>query len=243
MLKELSEYLTGLGIKNVFTFSGVCFWDDKYEDSVAHERLISAVHGSMGELINVMGEADTILMSIQPSDDVYHTDFVRETKEYFTKNPSMDVYGYKKGYVMDYINRRLCEWNPKTTPPFYTIKFDRKVFTDPFQHIKFTGPYKSHEYVKDNMRAHYEDKRGFLVGTHGENISTIFNHPYAGHEFLGDNIERILQDFALVGVPPLKLPPSLRKWFMRQLPYGWRRKLRYLFGERFAARIYNWIRA
>lgn len=241
--KDLEKHL-----KVVFTYAGVCFWDDKHPDEEAYQRLVNSIHGSMGDLLNVMGECDTVLMSIQPSDDCYHSKFVEEAQNVLTSEgstmPDMKVYGYRKGYVMDYINRRLCEWNPTTTPPFYTIKFERETFADPFKHVKYIGPYKSHEYVKDYLKAHYHpDQRGFVVGTHGENISTIFDHPFTGHEYLGDNIDRILYDFGLNMVGPLKLRLSLRKWIMRKLPHGWQRKLRYLFGERFYARFYKFIRS
>ena len=182
-------------------------------------------------------------MTIQPSDDVYHSGMVEEVQSFFREEKDVHVFGYRKGYVMDYVNRRLAEWNPKTTPPFYTIRFPRETFMDPLKHVDYTGPYKSHEYVKDFLRSEYVEHRGFLVGTHGENISTIFNHPYAGHEFLGDNVDRTLSAFGLQGVPNLKIRTSLRKAFMRSLPHGWQRKLRYWLGERFYAHVYNWFRS
>lgn len=237
---ELEAYLKERFDKVVFTYAGVCFWDDKYPDDVAHERLIDAIHGSMGPLLNEMNSSDTVLMTIQPSDDCYIFDALETMRERLL-NSDFQVVGFKKGYVMDYTNGYLAEWNPKTTPPFYTIKFSRETFGvhHPLKHLEYTGPYKSHEYVKDYLKAKYLDHRGFLVGTHGENISTIFNHPYTGEE----------QDSAKVslyfGIPlePLKLPVSLRKSIMRKLPHGWQRKLRYLLGEKFYAKIYAWIRS
>jgi len=242
-VKELKRYLDTLGVPNVFTYAGICFWDDKYPDEQARDRLINSIHYSVGELMETIGEAETILMTIQPSDDCYHSTMVQETRDYFNAHPDMDLFGYRKGYVMDYVNQRLAEWNPQTTPPFYTIKYTRENFTDPLKHLKFTGPYKSHEYPKDYMKADYIETRGFLVGCHSENISTIFSHPYTGHESLGSNLTSILSDFGIESADKLKLPFSFRKWFIRQLPYGWRRKLRYIFGEKFAAPIYSWIRS
>lgn len=231
------------GLRVVHTYAGVCFWDDKYPDELARDRLINSVHESMPELLNIMGDASEVLMTIQPSDDVYHSNMVSEVQAFFQQNPTVNVFGYRHGYVMDYVNRRLAEWNPKTTPPFYTIRFPRETFMDPLKHLAYTGPYKSHEYVKDFLESRYVESRGFLVGTHGENISTIFNHPYAGHEFLGGNVDAILADFGLAGVPPLHIRTSLRRAMMKHLPHGWQRKLRYWLGERFYARIYDWIRS
>lgn len=228
----------------VFTYSGICFWDDKYPDEEAYARLVNSVHGSMGELLNHIGECKEVLMTIQPSDDVYHSSMVQETQDFFKGNRKTHVYGYRRGYVMDYVNRRLAEWNPKTTPPFYTIRFPRETFMDPLKHLAYTGPYKSHEYVKDYLPAIYdEDKRGFIVGTHGENISTIFNHPYTGHEFLGSNIEDILGQFGLREVPPLEISTGIRRRIMKRLPHWWQKKLRYWLGEKFYARIYDFLRA
>ena len=95
-IKELKQYLEGVkDFRSVFTYSGVCFWDDKYPDEVAYDRLITAVHGSMGELFNVMGDADTILMTIQPSDDCYTTDMVENMQGAFRQFP--DVQAARRG--------------------------------------------------------------------------------------------------------------------------------------------------
>lgn len=242
-IQELERHIKSLGLRTIFTYSGVCFWDDKYPDDVARDRLIKAVHGSMGELINEIGESQTVLMTIQPSDDCYYDKMVEETQTFFKENPHMDVFGYRRGYVMDYVNDRLADWNPTTTPPFYTIKFTRENFTETLKHINFTGPYKSHEYVKDFMKATYIDTRAFLVGTHGENISTIFNHPFAGHEYLGDNVWITKSNFGLQNARTLLIRTGLRKTLMRKLPRGWQRKLRYWLGERFYAKIYDFLRS
>lgn len=243
LVKEFQSFLELQPFRTVFTFAGVCFWDDKYPDKIAHERLLNAIHGSMGDLLNVMGEAEEILMTIQPSDDCYHKDMVKDVQSYFASDTKTHVFGYTQGYVMDYLSGRLCEWNPKTTPPFYTIRFTRKVFTDPNEHARYIGPYKSHEYVKDFLPSIYLSFRGFIVGTHGENISTIFNHPFAGSEFSNDTRKAILSGFGLSEIKPICLKTGFRRKIMRLLPYGWQRKLRYWLGERFYARFYDFIRA
>ena len=250
IVQDFAEKLSKIEeLKFIHTWAGIPFYDDKYEDEIARKRLLEALHGSMGELINSMGECDEVYMTIQPSDDLYYSGMVEETHQYFEKHPEMNVFGYKKGYVMDYVNQRLCDWNPKTTPPFYTIKFSRGTFIEPLKHIEFTGPYKSHEYVKDFLKAEYIDKKGFLVGTHGVNISTVFDHPYTGHEYLGSNIQDILKDFGLKDVKKLKLPFSMGSVIFKRMPYGAKRKLRYWSGEKkwilrpLFALIYNILRA
>lgn len=245
-VRELEKWLNhNTNLKVVFTYSGVCFWDDKYPDDVARERLINAIHGSMGELLNIMGECDTVLMTIQPSDDCYHGKMIEETQRFFKENPTMDVFGYRRGYVMDYTKLKIAEWNPTTTPPFYTIKFEREIFTNPLAHINFTGPYKSHEYVKDYLKSYYSDyNRGFIVGTHSSNISTVFDHPYTGHQYNGDNIIRILSEFGISKVKKLKTPFSIMGMIFSRLSYKTKRRLRYLAEKkRFYAIIYNILRS
>jgi hypothetical protein len=222
----------------IFTYGGLCFWDDKYEDAIAHQRLVMSLHHSLKTLVNYVGDVDEVLMSIQPSDDCYNKYHVETVQEFFNQTEAYDAHGYTKGYLMNYQTGELKEYNPKTNPPFFTIRFKKETFIDPLRHLKFTGPYKSHEYIGDHMRYHTEDMRGFLVGTHGENVSTHFNHPYGG-----ENVPKeILQDFGLELVEPLKIRYSIRKQILRRLPYRVQRKLRYIFGERFYSRLYNFLR-
>jgi hypothetical protein len=139
---------------------------------------------------------------------------------------------------MDYLTGRVAEWNPKTNPPFYTIKFKREVFIDPLRHVSFAG-FKSHEYLGDNLRLLPLYERGFLVGTHGENISTVFNHPFKGN----DVPRTVLENFGIDGAPNLEIDTSLRKKIMRLLPHKVQRKLRFWLGERFYAKLYDWLRS
>ena len=240
---ELKEWLDTTGIKSVFTYSGIAFWDDKYDEVTARVRLLDALHGSMGALINVMGEADTVLLTIQPSDDVYDKRAVEGVRHVLSTTDNQ-AFGFSKGYIMDYQIGKLAEWNPKTNPPFYTIKFPRDIFIDPLKHAEYTaikedcGQYKagtpipSHEYVGKALKYAYVDERGFLVGTHSDNISTIFKHPYAGEQFSGEERYNILKNFGLQDLPLLKVKFSLRKKLMRKLPHKVLRKLRFLAGEK-----------
>lgn len=233
------KYLEGMnGLSVIFTYAGVCFWDDKYPERVAHDRLATALHDSMPELLNAMGEATEILMTIQPSDDCYYKSMVEDVQNAFAQNPEIQALVFPKGYVMDYTTKKIAEWNPKTSPPFYTIKFPRGVFIDPFKHIEYAG-IESHEYLPTRLATGKAELRGFLVGTHGENISTIFDHPFRG-EFVP---AAVLGEFGLSGVDPLTLPISIRKRVMRMLPHGWQRKLRYWLGERGFAKIYDFLRS
>ena len=68
LIKGLKEYMgTIKEFLTVFTHSGVCFWDDKYPDTEAQNRLATAIQGSIGELLSVMDtSSDFTYMTIQP---------------------------------------------------------------------------------------------------------------------------------------------------------------------------------
>ena len=253
LVKELKDYLDK-SFKSIFTYSGICFYDDKYPDEVARDRLVTSLHNSMGELLDVIGEVDYVYMTIQPSDDCYYSQMIEEVQEILKQKQAC---GYGHGLIMNYLTGEVADYNPLTNPPFYTIKFPRDIFTDPLKHLEFTalkhdvGKYKkgtplpSHEYLKD-VFPDYEviNKRGFLVGCHTDNISTFFNHPYKG-EAVG---KEILKDFGLDKTERLKLKFSFRKWLFGKLPFKVQRKLRWWAGEKrwilrpFFALIYNLLR-
>lgn len=236
IMQEFENWLRSRDNRIIFTYSGCCFWDDKYTDEVAHERLINAIHGAVPDVLNVIGDVDYVLMTIQPSDDCYWGGMVEQVQQTFDADPSLQAVTYRKGFVCDYKTLEVREWNPTTNPPFYTIRFARDVFVDPRKHLEYAG-IKSHEYVKEYNIKNFEE-RGFLVGTHGENISTVFNHP-----FTGQKLDDVLPMFGLRDVKPLTIATSWRRAFMRRLPHGWQRKLRYWLGERFAAKIYDFLRS
>lgn len=232
----------------VFTFGGICFYDDKFEDGEARTRLVSHLHETMHELINHIGDVKDVIYTIQPSDDCYDSWMVEEIQTLF-KNTDYQAIGYKHGYICNYQTKEVREYNCLTNPPFYSIRFPKSVFIDPFQHASYTalkmdvGKYKkgtplpSHEYVGNCLKYLQLPNRGFLVGCHGENISTHFNNPYAGEVVPSS----ILKDYGILNAPPLVISYSLRKALMKKLPYRVQRKLRYIFGEKIYQNIYKLI--
>lgn len=238
-VEELAEYLSEIpNYKFVFTFSGVCFWDDKYEDTEARQRLFNALRYALPNLFDWVPDCDDVYWLLQPSDDLYDKMTVESVKLAFAEK-EMQAVSYTQGYLCNYNTKEVREYNPKTNPPFFAIKFPREIFFDPGKHINYIGPYKSHEYIGEKLKMGYFEGRGFMVGTHGENISTHFNNPYGGAEVPADVFDR----FGISLVPPITLPISYRKWLMQKLPYRWQRKLRYVFGEKFYNVIYNYLRS
>lgn len=240
VIRELETYLINIFSKErvVFSYSGVCFWDDKYSDAEAHNRLSTSLHGTAKEIINHVGDCKDVVMTIQPSDDCYNKGMVEEVQRTF-KTSLYTVCGYGHGYIMNYQTGELRDYNPKTVPPFFSILFPRETFLDPLRHMKHTGPYKSHEYIGDTLKYVKLPGRGFLVGTHGENISTHFKHPYAGDIVPSATLER----FGILDVPTLSIKYSIRKQILRKLPHRVQRKLRYIFGEKIYQTLYNYLRS
>ena len=234
-VKELYTRLKSQ-FKTVFTYGGVPFWDDKYSDDDARERLIECLHRSVPELLDHIADCDEVVWLLQPSDDCYSSSTIQDMNTLFNQSDAQ-VASYKRGFIANYFTKEVLEYNPKTNPPFFAIRFPKDIFIDPGKHVAYTGPYKSHEYIGDKLKLKYLENRGFLVGTHTENISTHFKHPYGGAR-----MEGVLDIFGLENTQPLSLPFSVRKWFMRQLPHGWRRKIRYWFGEIIGTKIYNFLR-
>ena len=238
---DLADYLTEAGLRYIFTFSGICFYDDKYPLEEAKSRLVGNLHNTIGELLDDIGDVDYVYMTIQPSDDCYYAGAVDEIQR---ELENYEAVGYKHGYICNYFNLDVSEYNPKTNPPFYTIKFPKEIFIEPLDHANYTAtkvaipgypvgtPLPSHEWVKDCLNYKQIDKRGFLVGTHSENISTYYEHP-----FKGERVDRgFIRTFGLENVDILKLKKSLRKILLRKLPFKVQKKLRYY------SQLYNWLR-
>jgi hypothetical protein len=257
-VRELMSYLDNIKeFKAVHTFNGCCFYDDKYENDIARERLINNLHYTMGELLEAIGQTDYVLMTIQPSDDLYDLQTVEVLQKAFTEYPDIEGLGFSKGYICNYLTKEVREYNPTTNPPFYTIKFKKEDFIDPLRHIQFTGlksdvgkykkgtPLPSHEYVKDCINYDHLDGRGFLVGTHQDNISTAFSNPFAGEKVE----QEILKEFGIDKVEVLTVTFSLGRFIFSKLSYQVKRKLRYWSGEKqwilrpFFAIIYNILRS
>lgn len=254
VVQALERRMAASGLSYRFSYEGVPMYDDKYEHDAAVDRLAGTLNRVLGDLINLTDDCEEIYVLIQPSDDCYHKEAVASIKAAF-RDKQVQAAVFTEGFLCNYTTKELLEYNPKTTPPFAAVKFSRKVFFDPAAHLqhislkKDCGKYKagtplpSHEYLSDCLPTAILSGRGFLVGTHGENISTHFNHPYGGAKIEGEARDAVFEAFGLKDVPPAKIPLSFRKWLMRKLPYPVQRKLRFWFGEIIGNKLYNWLRA
>lgn len=238
LVDALDIYLTEVGLPHVFTYHGICFYDDKHPKEDARRILVENLHGTMGELLDDMGDVDEVLMTIQPSDDCFYSGAVEEIQREL--NSDLEAVGYKHGYIINYLTLEISNYDCLTNPPFYTIKFDKATFIDPVEHCDYTAlkhdvpgyetgtPLPSHEWVKYCLNYKQIDRRGFLVGTHGDNISTNWQIPYKGVGVLS----RVGVQFGLAGVGRLKVKVPLWKRLYLLFPHKVQRKLRYWWSEK-----------
>lgn len=188
LVEAFADFLAQTPIEAIFTYGGIMFWDDKYTEAQAHWRLWHALSDTLPALKEVVDDADTVLMTIQPSDDIYLPIATQWIRDSFQKTKNKTV-GFTRGYIMDYSTKEIAEYNPTTHPPFYTIRFPSYVFLNPKAHYEYIGPYHSHEYVPEFTPM---EPRMFVVGTHGENISTTYQHPYKGNILPTEEADEIL---------------------------------------------------
>lgn len=218
----VQEFVNSLGsirgLRVIVTYHGITMWDDKYSDEIAKQRLIHSLEKSLPELEQVI-EGDYVLDTIQPSDDIYMTNAVELIQKAAKKKDG--AFGWRKGYIMKYDSLDVAEYNPKTIPPFFTVKYPRETFLSPKKHFDF-APFRSHEYIADHLDYHdFRNKRGFIVGTHGENTST--SYALAGRKVSNE----VLIKAGLFGVEPLTVKKDkkriLKKKFLNLFPASWQR--------------------
>lgn len=207
----VQEFVAGLdklaGLATVVTYHGIMFWDDKYPDEIASQRLMTTLERTLPMLKDIVGGND-VLLTLQPSDDIYLGHAVSRIQEL---NVNMC---FSRGYMMNYATLEMAEYDPETFPPFSTIKFTADQFLNPTKHYEHTGPYKSHEYIPNQAT---DTDRSFIVGTHGENISTTWQHPYMGRRLTKDEVEAVLITAGLFGVEPLLLKKDLSRRMKKRL--------------------------
>lgn len=204
------------GMRFVHTFGGCCFYDDKYPPEIAKNRVMESLMKSLPALREwVPDDTDAVYLTIQPSDDMFLSHAVEQiqSSEYREKG----AVGYTSGYIMRYDTLEMSEYDPKTIPPFFTIMFNPAVFLDPVKHLNHIGPYESHEYIKDVLDFIPLEGRVFVVGTHGENISTSYNHSFRGKVLDGHERERILIKSGLLFVEPLIVEKDKKRRRMKKL--------------------------
>src|SRR3990167_49159 len=97
------------GLSVIHTFHGLCFYDDKYDDFTAKARLMNALEATLPELKMHVELHTHVLMTIQPSDDMFLSGAIEKIQEWAKKNDG--VCCWKKGYIMNYGTKEVAEYN------------------------------------------------------------------------------------------------------------------------------------
>jgi len=203
LVKELFAYICGQKWRAVFTFGGLCWWDDKYRFDKLQERL----KNTLPSLKDIVGDARYVYETVLASDDMYHKDVM----ESIQKQP----FAYKRalvhwqGLIRQTETNRLATWNPQPghLPPFYTIMYPADVFLDPKKHFDYMAGFKSHEDIERLFECVRLPDQRYCVNVHNKNISTYWNckdedgvehkHPYVGEEITGQEKDDILKNFGI----------------------------------------------
>ena len=211
LTRKFYQYMSKTDQPFVFTFGGLCFWDDKYPDNIEKDRLQKHLEASLPELEEVLAGKKYAYMTIQPSDDVYHTRMIEsiQQQEYQFKRALI----HWKGYVFNEQTKQLAEWKPFKghLPPFYTIMYPADVFLDPKKHFDYMRGFRSHEDITKLFNCIQLPDYRYCVLTHEKNISTAWNwhrlrffpflkkikHPFIKREFKGREKEEILNNFKI----------------------------------------------
>jgi hypothetical protein len=202
LTKQLFSHICGIEWRSIFTFGGLCWWDDKYRFDKLYQRL----KDTLPALKEIVGDAKYVYETVLASDDMYHKDVI----DSIDRQP----FGYKRalihwnGYIRNIKTGQVAEWNPPAghLPPFYTIMYPADVFLDPKKHFEYLKGFKSHEDIERLFECVRLPDRRYCVNVHGNNLSTFWEweengekhiHPYLGKEIKGKEKEKFNQDFGL----------------------------------------------
>ena len=225
-LKKIRHY------QFIFTYHGIMFWDDKYENDNLKERL----EQTLPELKEIIGKRKYVYETVQPSDDMYLCDAVEkiQLEDYKDKKAIC----YVAGYILNAQTGQLAEYNPLTNPPFYTLMYTTEQFLNPEWHFNWIRKIKSHELVGNYTNYFPYNERKFCVAVHGENISTNWSF-YKGREIEGKEkvevcgklgIDPFIKEFESLKQKSSAL--AVKRKIIQRIPFNnILRKLYYVFHE------------
>lgn len=198
LTKHIARAILESGLKCVFTFHGLMYFDDKFSDY--SPKLIARNIGMMmmshirnktiPNPLRIIRDAfsnknKTLVERIEKSLKSFNAagDWV-----YLTRIDSDDMFHkdvveliqsqeparkkalvFKQGVVYNVATTQLAEWNPTTNPPFHTIIFPADEFFDAQKHKDYYGLFQSHESITSEFNCTtLPDKHYCQVVNHGK---------------------------------------------------------------------------
>lgn len=222
-VQQLELYIQKLGIKAVFTYDGLMYWDDKFQAGLIEtcKNILRVVRqcwreknlSGLWRIRNVLNNKNkTLHQRLENSLAVLRTEIPEPTSwVYLTRIDSDDMFRRdlikniqkippfrgaitcSTGYVYNSFTGEMAEWNPPTNPPFHTIIFPGPDFFDARYYLQYMRTFKSHEDIPKVFTCLPAPERSYCVLIHGNHISTIWDHPFRGKLVN----PKILEDFTL----------------------------------------------
>lgn len=228
-IEQLRQELDDKRYNYVLTFTGMPMWDDRGDNQY---DLWRRLRGALPIVFkNVRNKPKKYVYETRlDSDDMYDIDAI----DIIQKQPYKEngAIGFKQGYVFDMATAKFGEWNPKTTPPFYTIMFPWNDFFDPFAHaMRYCARFKSHEEVSKNFDFTELKGRHYCVGIHHQNLGTLWNHPFRGAN-IGNGEQLAIEHFNFEYLPrrEYKATVSWLKTIFNYFPFHYLKRSKLLRG-------------
>jgi len=186
--KKIEQYIKDAGVKYVFTFDGLMFYDDRAPEKNAtwEQRLEKS--------LKVIGGQDSsdkyVYLTIFGSDDMFREDAVELIQK---QEPEVRKALYnRKGYVYDVVNKRLADWYNPYCIGNYTLIYPHYAFYNAKQHILYQDKLTTHEEVPKLFDAVELGEDLYCCCVHGKNISTLWQHDFKGREYYYDDEKKEL---------------------------------------------------
>lgn len=177
IVHELGKYLDSTGLDYIFSFHGLLYWDDKFNEFSWRlvTRNILMMLASCWRNKTIPNPTQIIRHAFSDKNKTLPTRIASALAElprwksswvYLTRIDSDDMFHrdavdliqaskparkralvFENGFVLNTKTGQLADWNPKTNPPFHTIIFPTATFFDPAKHLEYYGAFRSHESI------------------------------------------------------------------------------------------------
>jgi hypothetical protein len=189
VLKKIKRVMRESGLNFICTFNGVILREDK-----AHwhnEDLLERAEKSLSQLGEI--KEDSVIEVGLDSDDMVISNFV----EYIKKEEEAEAYYMRGGYVYS-TDGRLSEWYNPESMSIYAIRYSTEVFLNAKKHFEYQKGFSSHEQIPRIFKAKQLPDGMYCATTHGQNISTVWEHPFREQEIYSETQKKqILRQFKI----------------------------------------------
>jgi Putative rhamnosyl transferase len=187
--KLIEDAIKESRLEYVITFNGPIIMEDK---AIWHnEDLIKRAKKSLKKLKGI--KENYVIEVGLDSDDMVINTFVE-----FVKGKEYKEAFYMRGGFILSTEDRLSQWYNPNSMSIYTINYPTKIFLNAKKHFEFQKGFNSHEQIPDKFNAELLPDGMFCSVTHGQNISTVWEHPFREQEIYNELTKRkIINNFKI----------------------------------------------